>query len=290
MVIALSMTTACGRTDSAAPTDPPVPTPTEAPTAVGSPTHMPPTRTPRPRPDRCLFPADVDGDGDLEDIGYFRFDWDGQPVVVSTSSGDIEIAGPSGLPTGPRNLLIHLEPSPPSRIDLGPDFPVGGHVLALPDAASVELRDGSGRVLLQRIADPANDGLFPINLDILSLERIAEAQEGSRVILFFRGKRTIPLTSSYEAWEVRQGTAVYRAQVQRNGTTAFAKIEDGAADPWDGSVTVADRSIEWALPMGMDGPFSGHTLRSDLQGDETPAYPADSFERMFNAAITACGA
>ncbi|MBI4769655.1 MAG: hypothetical protein HY784_04395 [Chloroflexi bacterium] len=209
---------ACGGATSPPPATPaassinPLP-----PTRTPAPTAPPvPTATRRPRGDFCQFPLDYDRDGALDSAGIYRFVWQSGPVALHTGAGDLTLTAPAALPPGKRDLIVLLNGAPDPTLELPPTLPPGGAVVYDPGRDSVEFRDAEGRPLLQRLSDPRNDGLFAVNQDIVSVERLFGPGEVFTMTISLRGRRGIRLETQYEAWQLHLGDRTYEYQVWRN--------------------------------------------------------------------------
>jgi len=267
-------------------------TPPRRPPLTPSPPPPGPTATPRPRGAVCQFPVDYDRDGKLESAGMYRFFWRGEPVEVSTGAGKITVsASPAGNPpSGYRDLILIFDGPLPESLELILDLPVEGRVVYDPAALSVEYRDGSGRLLLQRLTDPRADGLFAINQDIVAVERSFGPKDTFTISLVLRGKRGIRLEARYEAWQLFLGDHLYEYEVLRNGSeVSLHSLGQAPLGPYDGPVSFDGLQLSYAFAEGAGLPFSAASYRTTVKGDVTARFPAPELEGLYLTAYVACG-
>ena len=281
---------ACGNLgDFPTPAATPLPLPTRTPRPP-SPTAFPrPTATLPGRGAICQFPADVNGDGRLENAGIYRFFWRGEPITLNTGAGKITLQGAADLPVGPRDLILLFDGAPLSALPLPATLPPNGAVLYDPAAQALEYRTAEGGVLAQRLQDPPNDGLFAINQDILSLQRDFGPTGAFTLTLEVRGQRGIRLETLYEAWQVTLGEQTYEYRVHRNKTAAAYVNVDGEPVLYDGPATFDGQRLALAFQDGADLPFRAFTYTTANVGDQTALFPLTQLQQLYPAAYAACG-
>lgn len=249
------------------------------------------TETPLPPPRQCLFPYDLNDGAGIKEVGVYRVNWAGTPLVVTTRGGDITLSLPVSSPHGLRTLVVVHNGDLPAELNLSDRFIPGAVLLVLPAQGVQEMRASDGRYLVQRLFDPLADvrGISP-EIDILSVERLFGAQDDFVLRVTLASADDGQTIFTFQSIEALLGNERYAARRYADGR-ALNLFYDANGQPTDytGTVIVQGPTVTWTLSSGSDLPFGAQTGTSAANGDRTPFYPIDLLEQLWQAARRNCG-
>ena len=272
------------------------PTPTLFGTVSKEFTSTVPTSTivPTLRPDMCVFPIDVDGQGiSIQEAALYRYDWiqGTSSQVLETRDGPVALEGSVTTPAGERQLvIIHHAPLPES-FNIIDGLSPGGTMLYDPGTTTSEIRDSKGRVTRQIVSDPSEDvrGLHP-NLDITGVERQFSKEGGFIVRVTLTEPDDGKYIWTFETVELLLGNERFAERTMHTGEIISIHYDPtGNYDEWSGTMVVQANTITWALENGGTSPFGARSSTSAATGDTTSMFPVDLMQRLWHLSHDSCG-
>jgi hypothetical protein len=269
------------------PSAPPTPSiPAATPTLLGTvPGPAAAAPTPTPRAGACIFRPSP-----ATEIGVYRFNWDNATFTLDAKPGPVIVDGPRNLNPGPRQLILAHDVNASTSLNVVLNFDLGGSLVYDLRSSAQEVRDAGGTVFIQTLADSVGDvrGLPPY-LDIVRLERTFGYFPNSLVRIYLGGVRSGPPIWTFQNLTVSLGDELYTRRSSFDDQTALTVTDaQGRTQKWQGPVTVEENIVTFALQTGWKDPVSAATSTSGGDADATHAFPVETMQQIWEAALQRC--
>lgn len=272
------------------------PTPTLFGTVFKTPTSTVPTETAEPTPlsTMCVFPIDINGQGNsVQEAALYRFNWiqGTSSQILETRDGPVTLEASVTTLAGKRQLVIVHQAVLPESFEIVHALAPGGTLIHDPGTSALEVRDTQGAVIRQTVADAVEDvrGLHA-NLDITGVERQFSAEDDFIIRVTMAMPDDGKYIWSFETVEVLLGEERFAKRTMHTGEVMSIHYDhDGNYDTWDGTMVVQANTITWAFENGGAFPFGAHSSTSAADGDNTSIFPVDLMQRLWQLSQSSCG-
>ena len=263
-------------------------------TAFQLPTTQAATATPAAasRGSVCAFPITL-ADGSAYEAARYNFIWQ-QGVTtqeLNTRAGPLQMEGQVTTAAGERSVVILHRADPAATLEVTDLWPPGTTLMLDPLTGASETRRADGTIARQLLLDAAGDTRgMPAYLDLVSVDRQFDVAGSYILRITTKAAHEGKFIWSFQELEIGIGEErIVQRTLSSGKQLNLYYPTKGKYSDYTGTVVVQANTVTWPLQAGGLLPFAARSATSAAAVDQTAAYPADLFSRLWELAAASCG-
>ena len=240
----------------------------------------------------CAFPITL-ADGSAYEAARYHFVWK-QGITtqqLNTRAGTLQLEGQVTIAAGERSVVILHRADTAATLEVTDLWPPGSTLLIDPLTGASETRRADGTIARQLLLDAIGDTRgMPAYLDIASVDRQFDAAGSFILRITTNTAHEGKFIWSFQELEIGIGEErIVQRTLSSGKQLNLYYPTKGKYSDYTGTVVVQANTVTWPLQAGGLLPFAARSATSAAAVDQTAAYPADLFSRLWELAAASCG-